>query len=204
MANGERSPSRRILETAKTLVTAYGQSHAARELNIPLGTICSWAKRYGWKRVIIRRMSANSLSGGQEQSPKALPSETQQECKTPSEAIEQSLRGHRNRSVVALAQWTAEASEEAAQAPEKLANSKRVKDVAQVHSILWPVDTHTTIIDFDILTGVKTVRPASAETVNIESTPSLLALPTPSDRSLEQWTTSPSPTPQDEGTPPTP
>jgi hypothetical protein len=87
---------------------------------------------------------------------------------------------------------------------EKLANSKRVKDVAQVHSILWPVDTHTTIIDFDILTGVKTVRPASAETVNIESTPSLLALPTPSDRSLEQWTTSPSPTAQDEGTPPTP
>src|SRR4029077_7807174 len=175
MANGERSPSRRILQTAKTLVTAYGQSHCARELNIPLGTICSWAKRYGWRRVIIQRtISHQPSSGGQGKKPITSPSETQQECKTPSEALEQSLRGHRNRSVIALASWTAAAAEEAKSDSQKLANSRRVKDVAQVHSILWPAETQTAIIDFDILTGAKAVHPFNADKVLDAPSPSLL------------------------------
>lgn len=199
MATGERSPSKRILETAKTMVTAYGQSEAARQLNLPLGTVCAWAHRYGWKRVVIERQSAPLPVTGGKQSTEALPSKTHEMCKTPSEAIEQSLRSHRTRSTIALAQWTAQASEEAAQAPEKLALAKRVRDVANVHSILWPVDTVRTIIDFDILTGAKAVLPA--ETVNTESTLSALALPPPSEQDVARWITSPLPQDKDDAPP---
>jgi hypothetical protein len=187
--NGERSPSRRILETAKTLVTAYGQSEAARQLNIPLGTICAWAHRYHWKRVVLTQPSPQPFppdipAAAQNKTTKASPSKAQEVCKTPSEAIEQSLKSHRTRSTIALAQWTAEASEEAVQAPQKLAIAKRVRDVANVHSILWPAETVRTIIDFDILTGAKAVLPI--ENVNTESTPSPLALAAPREQEQEQ------------------
>lgn len=55
---------------------------------------------------------------------------------------------------MALAQYSAEAAEEAAEKPEgrKLKEARRVRDVAAIHSTLWPAEKHSSLLSL-ILTG---------------------------------------------------
>jgi hypothetical protein len=186
---GSRSPSRRILETAKTLVVAYGQSEAARQLHIPLGTVCAWAHRYKWKRVI-----SHSLGQPENQTLQTLPQttarETHENSNSPANALATALRGHRNRSTLALGQWTAEASEAALQAKDKLAIAKRVRDVASVHSILWPNESVTEILSLGVLTGSVPVRDAAGTGSNAAGNVDMPSTSPPSE-TLAQWTRNP-------------
>lgn len=105
----------------------------------------AWAHRYGWKQS------------------KAAACKTQSQVNTPSNALSKAISDHKTRSTLALGQYTAEAAESAAKATDKLAIAKRVRDVASVHSTLWPHETHTEIFSLGVLTGALPVRDLPAE-----------------------------------------
>ena len=116
-------------EAVKTLAIAIGVRAAARDMNLEEDTVRQWSSREKWfdspqaKTVLVNRRKAVS------------PNVT---TVSPSEAIATRLARFKQRSVDALAEYSALAAEEALKSKSKLAISRKVKDVADVHKIVHP------------------------------------------------------------------
>lgn len=148
-ANGQQSPYRAILETAKTLTVAYGAREAARQLKLPAGTVLGWARNYNWTK-------AESITEtGQ--------SKGNHEAITPSNGLQTAIESHKSRSQFALGRYVADTAEHAANiksGARKLNKARQVRDLAAIHSTLWPTDRTTNLLAIGILTGSVSVEDA--------------------------------------------
>jgi Fe-S cluster assembly ATPase SufC len=63
------------------------------------------------------------------------------------------LGERRDRTKLGLSKFTAEAAEQAAEHPEKIKMAGKVRDIAAVHSILWPEPEKQEILNIALLTG---------------------------------------------------
>jgi hypothetical protein len=128
--------------------TAYaagiGLREIARNMNIPEGTVLAHAKRHGWTQQLQVATREASVM--------------QSDAITPVQSVAESLavilseRKHRTR--LGLSKYTAEAAERAGESDGDLALSRNVRDVAAVHSSLWPEDHNERgILNIGVLTG---------------------------------------------------
>jgi hypothetical protein len=78
------------------------------------------------------------------------------------------LSERKDRTKLGLSKYAAEAAEQAAEHRDKLGIAGRVKDVASVHSTLWPEETHTELIDGAILIGMAEVVDAPEEVLMLQ------------------------------------
>jgi hypothetical protein len=116
----------------------------ARKMDIPEGTVLAHAKRHGWTQQI--QVATREISV------------MQSDAITPVQSVPQSIASilseRKERTRLGLSKFTAEAAEKAAEHRDKLSIAGKVKDVASVHSILWPEQPEANqIINFGILTG---------------------------------------------------
>jgi len=95
----------------------------ARNMNIPEGSVLARAKRQGWARQIETVKS------------KAL---VQSTAITPAQAAANVLRTRKDESRLHLSKYVVDASRTAANSDGDLKIARQVKDVAAVHSIIWP------------------------------------------------------------------
>ena len=124
-------------EAIKTLVVAYGQREAARRAGINANTVRSWAKRYGWKQAHISIKKTQPIRN-----------------QSPADALYNVIQSHKERSTTALARYAAEASEQAAEAENKVQIAPKVRDIAAVHSSLWPeANEQRGILSLNVLIG---------------------------------------------------
>lgn len=137
-------------EALKTLVIAFGSSEAARQAGLPIGTVTSLASRKGWKQAKPASQPTLATLPRSDSKPKT---ELQQLSSNPANALANALESLRNRSTLNLGKWTADAAEEAAKGKSKLGNAKRVRDVAAVHSTLWPAVQRQEILSLSLLAG---------------------------------------------------
>jgi hypothetical protein len=116
----------------------------ARKMNIPEGTVLAHAKRHDWTQQIqvatreLRVMQSDAI--------------------TPVQSVPQSITSIRNerkdRTKLGLSKYAAEAAEQAAEHRDKLGIARNVRDVASVHSTLWPEEkTANNLLQIGILTG---------------------------------------------------
>lgn len=124
----------------------------ARKGDIPEGTVLAHAKRHGWTQQIQAATGQLAVM--------------QSDAITPVQSVPQSLAAilaeRKERTRVGLSKFTAEAAEQAAEHRDKLSIAGKVKDVASVHSTLWPDQPQTNqILNLAILTGVEKPRPIS-------------------------------------------
>lgn len=137
-------------DAIKALVLLHGQRKAARMSGLNENTVKSWSKRFGWKQggKPIHAQTDRTLA-------KAAPI-TQLSAVS---ALEDHLTELRSRSTVALAQYAAEASEQAERTSDKLNVARKVRDVASVHSTLWPAEKDSTsILQIGVLIGKDALR----------------------------------------------
>jgi hypothetical protein len=134
-------------ETWEQIKTAYAARIGLREIackmNIPEGTVLAHAKRHGWTQQIHAATGQLTVM--------------QSDAITPVQSVPESLAAilgeRRDCFTFALAKYSAEAAEEAAEASQNLPIAKRVRDVAAVHSILWPEVQRQEILSIGLLTG---------------------------------------------------
>jgi hypothetical protein len=70
------------------------------------------------------------------------------------------LSERKDRTKLGLSKYAAEAAEQAGESDGDLRLSRNVRDVAAVHSTLWPEDHNDRgILNLNVLCAVKTVRP---------------------------------------------
>jgi hypothetical protein len=119
----------------------------ARKMNIPEGTVLAHAKRHGWTQQI--QIATQELVV------------MQSDVITPVQSVPQSIAAilseRKDRSKLGLSKFAAEAAEEAGEHPNKLSIAGKVKDVASVHSTLWPEERQESLIDGGILIGLQVV-----------------------------------------------
>jgi hypothetical protein len=134
-------------ETWGQIKTAYPAGvklrEIARKMRIPEGTVLAHAKRHGWTQQIqaaTGRMTA-----------------VQSDAIRPVQSLPQSLAAilseRRERTKLGLSKFTAEAAEQAAKHRDKLGITRNVRDLAAVHSTLWPAEPQPGILQIGILTG---------------------------------------------------
>ena len=115
----------------------------ARKMDIPEGTVLAHAKRHGWTQQI--QVATRELSV------------MQSDAIAPVQSVAQSLTAilgeRKERSKLSLAKYTAEAAEQAADSGGDLRLSRSVRDVAAVHSTLWPDEPQPGILEIALLTG---------------------------------------------------
>jgi hypothetical protein len=148
-------------EQIKTAYTAgTGLREIARNMNISEGTVLAYAKRHGWtqqiqaatQQALVKRSDAITRVQSVPQSLVAILSE------------------RRDRTKLGLSKYAAEAAERAGESDGNLALSRNVRDVAAVHSTLWPEDHNERgILNIGILTGAIPVY--RAETGEVLSDP---------------------------------
>jgi hypothetical protein len=139
--------SRISSERWEQIKTAYaagiGLREIARKMNIPQGTVLAHAKRHGWTQQI------------------QVATQQQSDAITPVQSVPQSLAAilseRKERTRLGLSRFTAEAAEQAAEHRDKLGIAGKVKDVASVHSTLWPEEKQESLIDGGILIGLQVV-----------------------------------------------
>jgi hypothetical protein len=130
-------------ESIKTLVVLHGQRKAARIAGLSENTVKSWALRYHWNK--LPKPSPHPAHPIRTQSPAAI--------------VADELSQNKGRSTLALSRYTAQASEQAAEHPDKLGIAGKVKDVAGVHTTLWPPEQNPNpILNLAILTGARVPR----------------------------------------------
>ena len=138
-------------ETWEQIKTGYAAGinlrEIARKMNIPEGTVLAHAKRHGWTQQI--QVATRQLAV------------MQSDAITPVQSVPQSLAAilseRKERTKLGLSKYAAEAAEQAAEHRDKLGIAGKVKDVASVHSTLWPEETHTELIAGGILIGAENV-----------------------------------------------
>ena len=152
--NGQLPPAKRTIRSRissehwEQIKTAYaagiGLREIARKMNIPEGTVLAHAKRHGWTQQIQTATRELAVM--------------QSDAITPVQSVPQSIASilseRKERTKLGLSKYTAEAAEEAADHPDKLVIAGKVKDVASVHSTLWPDQPQTNqILNLGILLG---------------------------------------------------
>jgi hypothetical protein len=134
-------------ETWEQIKAAYAAGvnlrEIARKMNIPEGTVLAHAKRHGWTQQIQAATGQLTV--------------VQSDAITPVQSVPQSLAAilgeRRERTKLGLSKYTAEAAEQAAEHRDKLGIARNVRDVAAVHSTLWPTEPEPGILQIGILTG---------------------------------------------------
>ena len=124
----------------------------ARKMDIPEGTVLAHAKRHGWTQQI--QVATRELS--------VMQSDAIAPLQPVPQSIAAILSERKERSKLGLSKFAALAAEQAAEHPDKLGIAGKVKDVAKVHSVLWPNEEGRSLIEGSILIGE--ARP----TVNLE------------------------------------
>ena len=135
-------------DAIKALVLMHGQRKAARISGLNENTVKCWARRYHWKMILKREKPPNKR---QERTLAKIEPNLQL---SPLNVVTDHLAELRSRSTLALAKYSAAASEEAELAPDKLNVARKVRDVAAVHSTLWPAEKDSTsILQIGVLIG---------------------------------------------------
>jgi Putative ATPase subunit of terminase (gpP-like) len=139
------------LETIKTLVALHGQRKAARIAGLNANTVRSWAKRYGWASFTPKNQSRERLS----QVEKLAATDLQPiAIQSPVNAVVNEIASNRTRSKLALSRYVAKTSEQAAEIPNGLAITRKAKDLADIHSTLFPEGNEQRhILNLAIVTG---------------------------------------------------
>jgi len=124
-------------EAIKTLVVLHGQRKAARIAGLSENTVKSWALRYQWNKL-----------------PKPGPDLTHPiRTQSPAAIVADELSRNKKRSRLALSRYTVEAAEQAAESSGDLSLARNVRDVAAIHSTLWPAESGEGILDVAFLVG---------------------------------------------------
>jgi hypothetical protein len=135
-----RISSERWEQIKVAYVSGIGLREIARKMNISEGTVLAHAKRHGWTQQI------------------QVATEQQSDAITPVQSVPQSiasiLNDRKDRTRLGLSKYAAEAAERAGESDGDLTLSRNVRDVAAVHSTLWPEDHNERgILNIGILTG---------------------------------------------------
>jgi hypothetical protein len=116
----------------------------ARKMNIPEGTVLAHAKRHCWTRQI--QVATGQLSVLQSDAISAVQSVPQ--------SLATIMAERKERTRLGLSKYAAEAAERAGKSDGDLDLSRNVRDVAAVHSTLWPEDHNERgILNVAVLTG---------------------------------------------------
>ena len=103
--------------------SGVGLREIARNMNIPEGTVLAYAKRHDWTREIQTAKQAITVR------PNSI---------TPTEAAATVLGARKDKSRSHLSKYVEDASRTAASSDGDLEIALQVKDVAAVHSRIWP------------------------------------------------------------------
>jgi hypothetical protein len=124
-------------------VSGIGLREIARKMNISEGTVLAHAKRHGWTQQI--------------QAATAQLAVVQSDAITPVQSVPQSLAAilaeRKQRTKLGLSKYAAEAAERAGESDGDLGLSRNVRDVAAVHSTLWPDSPQPEILNLAVLIG---------------------------------------------------
>jgi hypothetical protein len=156
--NGQLPPAKRKVrnrissERWEQIKTAYaagiGLREIARKMNIPEGTILAHAKRHGWTQQI--HVATRQLA--------VMQSDAINPVQSVPESLAAILSERKDRTRLGLSKYAAEAAERAGESDGDLRLSRNVRDVAAVHSQLWPTEAQPGILNIDVLTGVSVVE----------------------------------------------
>jgi hypothetical protein len=146
-----RKITHEIWEQIKTaFFGGFSLREIARRMDIPEGTVLAHAQRHSWTQQI--QVATGQLAV------------IQSDAITGAQSVPQSLAAilgeRRERSTVALAQWSAEAAESARDQQIVPRTVRDVRDIAAVHSTLWPEVQRQEILNLALLTGQVEVRDA--------------------------------------------
>jgi len=113
-------------------------------MNIPEGTVLAHAKRHGWTQQIqVATREAGVMQSDAITTMQSVP-----------ESLAAILSKRKDRTRLGLSKYAAEAAEGAAESDGDLHLSRNVRDVAAVHSSLWPEDHNERgILNLNVLAG---------------------------------------------------
>jgi hypothetical protein len=151
-------------ETWEQIKTGYAAGinlrELARKMNIPEGTVLAHAKRHGWTNQI--HVATRHLDVVQSNAIAPL-----QPVQSVPQSIAAILSERKERTKLGLSKYTAEAAEEAAEHPDKLAITRKAKDLADMNGTLFPErENRTSILNLAIVTGA--YQPPDAKPIEID------------------------------------
>ena len=153
-----------VWPAVRVLAVAVGVREAARQMGISQDAVRQRSKREGWMacpKTIAQRALAKPVTS---MSPSAL---------SPADALANVFSERKDRTKLGLSKYAAEAAERAGESDGDLGLSRNVRDVAAVHSTLWPEDHNERgILNLGVLIG--TIRPTPSERSNPRRTNSLV------------------------------
>jgi hypothetical protein len=145
----------------RVLAVAVGVREAARQMGISQDAVRQRSKREGWMTSVKATTQRALAKPVTTVSPDVL---------SPADALANVFSERRDRTKLGLSKYAAEAAERAGESDGNLALSRNVRDVAAVHSTLWPEDHNERgILNIGILTGAIPVY--RAETGEVLSGP---------------------------------
>src|SRR5215472_9873827 len=139
----------------RVLAVAVGVREAARQMQISEDAVRQRSKREGWMtsaKAATQRVLSKPVTTVTRVSPDAV---------SPADALASGLNERKERSKLGLSKYAAEAAERAGESDGDLRLSRKVRDVAAVHSTLWPGQPTPGILNLDVLCGVKVVKAES-------------------------------------------
>jgi hypothetical protein len=122
---------------------------AARQMQISEDAVRQRSKREGWM--------ASAKAATQRALAKPVTS-VSPDVMSPADALSSVLAERKERTKLGLSKYAAEAAERAGESDGDLTLSRNVRDVAAVHSQLWPTEAQPGILNLDVLTGVSVVE----------------------------------------------
>jgi hypothetical protein len=154
-------------ETWEQIKTGYAAGinlrEIARKMKIPEGTVLAHAKRHGWTQQI--QVATRDLAVMQ--SDAITPLQPVQPVQSVPQSIAAILSERKERTKLGLSKYTAEAAEEAAEHPDKLAITRKAKDLADMNGTLFPErENRTSILNLAIVTGA--YQPPDAKPIEID------------------------------------
>jgi len=144
-----RIPSERWEQIKVAYVSGIGLREIARKLDIPEGTVLGKSKRNGWTQQI--------QVATQQQSDAIIP------VQSAPQSLVAILSERKGRTRLGLSKYAAEAAERAGESDGDLALSRNVRDVAAVHSTLWPDSPQPEILNVAVLIGQEMPIPPGEE-----------------------------------------
>ena len=114
-------------EAVKVLAISVGVREAARQLGLNEERVMKWSQREGWLK--------------QPEPKPQPPTVTRNEVRTvrkPSDALAGILEERKDKSKLHLSKYVTDASAKASESNGNLKLAPRVRDVAAIHSTLWP------------------------------------------------------------------
>jgi hypothetical protein len=129
---------------ARVLAVAVGVREAARQMGISQDAVRQRSKREGWMacpKTVAQRALAKPCH------------QRVTSCSVTADALANVLSERKHRTKLGLSKYAAEAAERAGESDGDLALSRNVRDVAAVHSTLWPDSPHPEILNLAVLIG---------------------------------------------------